>query len=254
LTLKVKLRGPDGAISSEIMAVVPSVQISNDAPAYQMELLLDAGNAASYPGSGSTWYDLSGNNQHGALQGHTYNARGGGSLTAATGKVTGSISASTFNSGGSFAVWFYRTTHTIWASMFSNNSPSSGAAPWLAFWGNESGASGVAGTMLTLNGPGVITLDIGVNLGRWIYVTAVYEGLAVNSRVKLLVYNNGTLLSTSGTLSSALIGTTNYWVGQQILNQVNFVGEIAHVAVYKKALTDAEVAANYNATKARYGL
>jgi hypothetical protein len=29
-----------------------------------LQLYLDAGNTSSYPGSGNTWYDLSGNNRH----------------------------------------------------------------------------------------------------------------------------------------------------------------------------------------------
>ena len=31
--------------------------------------ILDASNSNSYPGSGNTWYDLSGNNYHGTLNG-----------------------------------------------------------------------------------------------------------------------------------------------------------------------------------------
>jgi hypothetical protein len=44
-------------------------------------LLLDAGNPASYPGSGTTWFDLSGNGNNGTLvNGVGYNSDNGGSL------------------------------------------------------------------------------------------------------------------------------------------------------------------------------
>ena len=44
-------------------------------------LNLDAGNVASYPGSGTTWTDLSGNGNNGTLiNGPTFNSSNGGSI------------------------------------------------------------------------------------------------------------------------------------------------------------------------------
>ena len=44
-------------------------------------LCLDAANPKSYPGSGTTWYDLSGNGNHGTLiNGPTYNSDNKGSI------------------------------------------------------------------------------------------------------------------------------------------------------------------------------
>ena len=44
-------------------------------------LYLDAANPKSYPGSGTTWYDLSGNSKNGALtNGPTYNLLNNGVL------------------------------------------------------------------------------------------------------------------------------------------------------------------------------
>ncbi len=39
-------------------------------------LNLDAGVSSSYPGSGTTWFDLSGNSNNGAINGPTFNANG----------------------------------------------------------------------------------------------------------------------------------------------------------------------------------
>lgn len=45
-------------------------------------LNLDAAEPASYPGTGTTWYDLSGNGNNGTLvNGPTYNSANGGSNT-----------------------------------------------------------------------------------------------------------------------------------------------------------------------------
>ena len=46
-----------------------------------LQLYLDAGNASSYPGSGTTWTDLSGNSRDGTLtNGPTYSSADGGSI------------------------------------------------------------------------------------------------------------------------------------------------------------------------------
>jgi hypothetical protein len=48
---------------------------------FYLELYLDAGNASSYPGSGTTWTDLSGNGRNGTLtNGPTYSSADGGSI------------------------------------------------------------------------------------------------------------------------------------------------------------------------------
>ena len=41
----------------------------------------DAGNAASYSGSGTTWFDLSNNSNHGTISGATFNSSNGGYFT-----------------------------------------------------------------------------------------------------------------------------------------------------------------------------
>jgi hypothetical protein len=46
-----------------------------------LQLYLDAGNASSYPGSGTAWTDLSGNSRNGTLtNGPTYSSDNGGSI------------------------------------------------------------------------------------------------------------------------------------------------------------------------------
>ena len=62
LTLKVKLRGPDGALSSEITALVPSAQIAVNGPPARFRLVGPtgatydpAGNVGTGKWSGSTW-------------------------------------------------------------------------------------------------------------------------------------------------------------------------------------------------------
>ena len=50
------------------MALVHSPKIVTD----NLVLCLDAGNTKSYPGTGTTWNDLSGNSHNGTIDGATY--------------------------------------------------------------------------------------------------------------------------------------------------------------------------------------
>ena len=50
-------------------------------PTNGLQLYLDAGNASSYPGSGTSWTDLSSNGRNGTLtNGPTYSSADGGSI------------------------------------------------------------------------------------------------------------------------------------------------------------------------------
>jgi type IV pilus assembly protein PilA len=64
------------AVQAEGKAIVSNTFIVTNG----LVLNLDAGNPASYPGTGNTWFDLSGNNNHGTLvNGVGYNSDNGGS-------------------------------------------------------------------------------------------------------------------------------------------------------------------------------
>jgi hypothetical protein len=92
-----------------------------------LALYLDAGNASSYPGSGTNWNDLSGNGRNGTLTlGPTYSSAGGGSIVfdgindfvQCTGSLT--VTAATFvswirrngNQGQYDGILFSRGTNT----------------------------------------------------------------------------------------------------------------------------------------------
>ena len=99
-------------------------------------LHLDAGNAASYPGTGTTWTDLSGNSRNGTLtDGPTYSSANGGSIVfdgtndfvQCSGSVT--VTAATFvawiNRNGTQGTYdgilFSRGTNTTGMNFFSSN-------------------------------------------------------------------------------------------------------------------------------------
>ena len=97
------------------MAFIHSPKIITDG----LVLALDAGNTKSYPGSGTVWTDLSGNNNTGTLtNGPTFNAANGGSIVfdGTNDYVTLPIST-TSGQALTYFGWLYSTEST---SIYKN--------------------------------------------------------------------------------------------------------------------------------------
>jgi hypothetical protein len=207
-------------------------------------LALDAGNTKSYPGSGSTWTDLSGNNHNATLtNGPTYNSDNGGSIvfdgTNDHAVLDSSFQVSTSGTY-SFEAWIYKTaTGTNNAStlisggyggdkdgLIIHTEDYSSTNIWILSSNGDVNAVYYNGISQTLNGTSTGT-DASFNLNEWIHVAVT--GINVNS--------------TDGAA---------HHIGQNNNNTNRFTGRISNLKVYDRALTAAEVKQNYNALKGRY--
>jgi hypothetical protein len=202
---------------------------------------LDATNTASYPGTGTTWYDLSGNGIHGTIDSsNTFNSATGGSfkfydlsssgvslsnslLAVGTGDFTiETFAFDTLDGDGSF--------RGIFSSMGTNSSTQGVSLSRDKYW---LGFSGLVSASMTNNWP----------TGRWTQVTLTRE----SGVVKLYfdgVYQNQATESTITNFNSTVaeIGhryATNFGYG--------FGGYIGIVRYYNVALTESKILANYNA-------
>ena len=207
-----------------------------------LTLQLDASNSTSYPGSGTTWFDLAGTQQNitlvnsptftsGTPSYFTFN--GSNQRGTGTGVV---LSSTTYTK----AVWFYLNSYT------DNNIVSSDTGGHYMFFqgGNKmyNGHSNWAG--FPSNYPSTATFS----LSTWHNVA-----LTFNTTDGMKLYINGNLDSSYTTIKTAFTGngSTNiasYGTGN-LLN-----GRIAKVYCYTKTLSAAEVLQNYNADKAQFGL
>jgi hypothetical protein len=217
-------------------------------------LALDAGNAKSYPGSGTTWTDLSGNGNDGTLvNGPTYSSADGGSIVfdGSSDYVQGTISSSTFTGPHSICCWFYRETVTQWSGLFSNNVNTTSCSI-LTFINSTN--------FLGTNQAGVNATSISIDLGsdhlnKWIYGVITFSGVSSGSAVNVYAYKNGSLLTNSGSLYWNMSSSSSYYVGRHWTDIVQIHdGFIPQVSIYNKALTASEVQQNYNALKGRFGL
>jgi hypothetical protein len=209
-------------------------------------LCLDAANVRSYPGSGTTWNDLSGNGNHGTLtNGPTFDSENGGSIVFdgvndyVVVDSSGSYSAYTFMF---FCRWISSTTNS--SRIFGLNNfgtytilnPSN-----IGFHYNPLGGS-----------PPSVTLSSGVNVGFGTWCHVAVSVSSASTAVK--IYVNGILRNTSTTLPSGNFGGNVYLGAQNTISTVVANANIATFHLFNRALTDTEILQNFNAHRERFGI
>ena len=216
-------------------------------------LCLDAADKNSYPGSGTTWYDLSGNGNDGTLtNGPTFSSDKGGTivLDGSDDKIVvanaPNISPTPHMSefvwvrfddasqlsgiaskwqGGSNASWFtYRhTDRTVRVGVSSD------------------GADG-GGTRTDLSTTDTVADAV------WAYV-----GITVDS-ANLKIYINGAESISTSHSNGIFDGTDDLDIGRAGNDSYACKGQISGVKIYNRALSAKEVSQNFNAQRSRFGI
>jgi formylglycine-generating enzyme required for sulfatase activity len=215
-------------------------------------LWLDAGITPSYPGTGTTWTDLSGNRNDGILtNGPTYNSSNGGLIS-----FNGTNQYVIFTRPNSI-VTAGQITISLWAKWVTTGSTISSIQ---ALIDNNHSSSPLQGFIIqdrpdlskfltwsvNPNGNGCVSTFV-VGNGSWRHIVGTNDGST--SRL----YIDGTLnasFSESMTTVQPNI-SLGYW---QYSPSRYLNGNIAQVTIYNRALSAAEVLQYFNAQKARFGL
>ena len=210
-------------------------------------LALDASLTASYPGSGTTWFDLSGNARNFTLtNGPVYSSSNSGLIS--------------FDGSDDYAVTNYTiTSNPITVLVWYNSRSFSSASVVDGLISNyENGAPGFdirkLGTGLQIScaiGAGFVDLNITntVNDNTWYNIAFTYDGNT------LITYTNGSSVASGVFAGTRLngtkiaIATSAYDVFSRTLSC--FVSE---VRILNRALTPTELTTYYNTTRSRYGL
>ena len=212
-------------------------------------LNLDASNAASYPGSGTTWTDLSSSSNSGTLtNGPTYSSSNGGSIVFdGSNDIVSSFSTQISGTGSKTISSWIKLNTTSRAGIAGTRS----LAEW--GWGFTANRSGV-GTLDFYDTRGSsLSAAAGLGTNIWYHVTVTYD----DSRMVTL-YVNGSQVAISSTPFAALNASSFTGVIGNEDEYTNpfyhpFRGSIAQVAIYNRALTAVEVLENYNALRPRFG-
>jgi len=212
-------------------------------------LCLDAANKFSYPRTGTTWTDLSGNSNTGTLtNGPTFSAGNMGSIVydGVDDYISGTNNSSLqllndltigawvkLGSGGNASQGIFEKMVNIGYSGYGITRQDD----YFKFW------TGSSGTFAYTNSN--ITYSSGNN---WYYV--VGRRMAGNNRLFI-----NSILQTDSQSPPLSDSGEVYVIGRYYSNIANyyFVGNIAHVFTYNRALSAIEILQNYNATKSRFG-
>jgi hypothetical protein len=211
-----------------------------------LSMFLDAGNASSYPGSGTAWTDLSGNSRNGTLTGGpTYTSADGGSIvfdgTNDFVQCSGSITAT----AATFVTWIRRngTQSDYDGIIYSRGATATG----IQFFGTT---NRIAYTWN--NAVNTYTWNSGLTLPdlTWCMIAV---SVTSSSATAYLCQSSG-ITSATNTVSHTSTTLNDIKIGQDDLGGRFFTGNIATAMIYDRALSAAEITQNFNALRSRYGL
>jgi hypothetical protein len=210
-------------------------------------LYLDAANTKSYPTTGITWSDLSGNgNNETLINGPTFDANNNGSIVfdGVNDYVTTPFNRGILGNQTTLISWYKYNgvSSRTYTPIFGGVEPGGGTE---FFIGKNSGNTSIG-------------VQDGNYIGDFVVGSNAFDG---NYHLIVYSYDNGTgkiyldgELKSTGSFTKCndseqiLIGFESEGGGYY------FVGNISQVQIYDRALTADEILQNYNATKSRYNL
>ena len=211
-------------------------------------LHLDAANRKSYPLSGSTIYDLSGNGNNGTLQGNTsYSSQYGGSLAF---DGNGDYITTTFGSGRnvynnpiSISLWVKSTTGTEMMYFSTGQTRNVYDLNQRLYVGLRTGSYYDFGIRSSAWSSAANPANT-----NWHLITLTIDSTAA----KLYINDNHTITKS---VNSTYVLNDNVWVGcHNSGTDLPLNGSTGPFQIYTKALSADEVQQNYNALKGRFGL
>ena len=204
-------------------------------------LCLDAANVKSYPGSGTTWTDLSGNGYDATLSVESIGTTTDNVMTISGNNISIPHDTNLNFSNTNFSVcsWAKYTTgvnygfikkygNTVWSTSIT----STGQMQYRL-------SDGV--WMTTQNSTNTIDSD------TWYYLVWSFDVSG-----NLNAYANGELIWTRGISSVGDIGSNNTAI--LYIGSSGYAGIFATTQLYDKALSQSEITQNFNAHRSRYNI
>ena len=225
-------------------------------------LALDAANPKSYPGTGSTWTDLSGLGNSATLTSITYDANNNGSLLFNADADTAVIphsSSLNFNSVFTVTAWIKVNSFntSLIYNVLSKKSQYNNTQPgWSCQYDYRT-----TGVLQYRNNNGSVLNDstptANVNNTAILNQTTTWvNSVWVISSTNVTFYLNGIASGISTATYTATDTSNSIYIGKTVgsVGDGSLLMNLSNVSIYNRALSAAEVAQNFNALRGRYGL
>lgn len=223
-------------------------------PLTGLQLYLDASNPASYPGTGNTWFDVSGNNRHFTWGAASFNSTGiryfDTSNRSASGPASNSFGIT--NTSG----------YTIFITVFQNSLTNLGAFKWYSSNGSGSAGRGIFSHLtwgdsnIYWDQGGCCNPDTRTSValpsptGTW-HVIAYRNNYSATNRT---IWRNNSILTTNTSgianlnlnATAANIGGTDEYAGWD--------ARIGQFVMYNRSLSDAEMTTVYDQLRVKVGI
>jgi hypothetical protein len=228
-------------------------------------LCLDAGNIKSYPGSGTTWFDISGNGNHFTLfNGPTYNSSNRGSIV-----FDGVNDYAASNNNINLTSYSYIMCE-VWF-MSNVTSPNAMLIEHTANWNTNPGGLGLSiNTNGNVDTPGTMHTNHNTFGGRnylfsigtnWNCQTNIFS--IISDSTGRLTYCNGNLTSFDAgpgyptntvTTAGGSFANAILYLGSRGGTVAFFNGRLASVKIYGIKTNASQVTQNFEAYRERYGV
>jgi hypothetical protein len=218
-------------------------------------LYLNAMNTKSYPGSGSTWYDLVGDNDATLLSGVSFDTNNNTKYMSFDG---------TSNSYATIPYLFnsFTDTNFTWCVWVKGVTTGNENMPRIGF---GSGSWERLGFKTTSNNwvfdqydnsgpPNIVSVSIGSqDENNWLYLAAVanYDEGYIKTYRNGILHSSGSYVSANTTNTSLNVlglgraGVTSWPDGR-------LIGSISNFSIYNRSLTDSEILQNYKSFQIRH--
>lgn len=216
-------------------------------------LYLDAANPKSYPGTGTSWFDLKGSNNGTLVNGPVYNSSNNGYFSFDASNDYATVPHNNninLVNNVTLETWLKYTTtsNTVLIEKSNNNDHYQ-----LQIFSNVQGSPGISGQlvfMLQPNSNNWVVSGMVTNDGNWHHVVGTYDRAVSTAKI----YVNGILRNTNSSILNGPTSNTQPLLIGSRSGTAGFGGSISNIKIYNRTLTEQEIKQNFNATRGRYGI
>jgi len=227
-----------------------------------LQLYLNASNSTSYPGTGTTWTDLSGNSNNGTLVNSPVYTASPGYFTFNLANDRYVLTSGTISSlsAATFIAWVNSSqTQADYTNILMSRNGMGSATNYATGMNIAPGGNNNIGYHWNDNGSSY-GWDSGLSVPNTAW-SMIAVTVSSTEAIAYLCKSSGITTATKTTSHSPVVGPPlNFFISQDRGGGPggggyrNFIGGISQVAIYNTTLTSGEITSNFNNTKSIYGL